>query len=133
MRQIEKIREYNTGTCYLFVDFKSAYDSVIKTKLYQAIGEFQIPPKIIRMVKAIMTKVICKVRIQDEISESFETTKGVRQLMAYAEDIVIAARSIDDLRQNFIKMEETARCVRSRDQRRKDKNPYLSNIENEND
>lgn len=39
----------------------------------------QIFPKITRMVKATMAKTICKVKVQNELSEAFETTKGVRQ------------------------------------------------------
>lgn len=80
LRQIlEKTREHNIDTYHLFIDFKSAYDSVIRSKLYQAMNELQIPSKIIRMVKATMAKVTCKVRIQNELSEPFETTRGIRQ------------------------------------------------------
>lgn len=42
-------------------------------------SELQIPPKIIRMVKATMAKTICKVKVQNELSEAFETTRGIRQ------------------------------------------------------
>lgn len=37
--------------------------------------ELQIPPKIIRMVKAIMAKTIWRVRIQNELSEISQTTR----------------------------------------------------------
>lgn len=59
---LEKIREYDIDTYHLFIDFRSAYHSVIRTKLYQAMSDLQIPLKIIRMVKATMAKTICKVK-----------------------------------------------------------------------
>lgn len=146
LRQIlEKTREHNIGTYHLFIDFKSAYDSVIRSKLYQAMDELQIPPKIIRMVKATMAKVICRVRVQDELSEPFETDRGIRQgdslacflfnlalekairqlgvnsrgtilyksthLLVYADDIDIIARSVVDLKENFINIEKAAREI----------------------
>lgn len=36
---------------YLFVDFKAAYDSVKRNKLYEAMHELSIPQKLIRLVK----------------------------------------------------------------------------------
>lgn len=80
LRQIlEKSREYNMDTYHLFIDFRSAYNSVIRTKLYQTMSDLQIPPKITRIVKAIMAKIVCKIKVQNELSKTFETIKGVRQ------------------------------------------------------
>lgn len=42
-------------------------------------NELQIPPKIIKMVKATMSRVICRVKVQNELSEPFETVRGIRQ------------------------------------------------------
>jgi hypothetical protein len=80
LRQIlEKTWEYNIDTYHLFVDFKAAYDSVSRTKLYKAMQEFGIPEKLINLTKMTMSAVVCRVRIQDSTSEPFETKCGLRQ------------------------------------------------------
>lgn len=147
LRQIlEKTREYgmDTSIYHLFIEFKAAYDSVIRSKLYEAIHrrELQIPSKIIKMVRATMARVVCKVKIQDELSEPFETSGGIRQgdglacllfnlalekvirqsktncrtillkstqILAYADDIDIIARTMEDLKESFTSIEKAAR------------------------
>lgn len=80
LRQIlEKTKEFKIETHHLFIDFSSAYDSIKRPQLYAAMEEFEIPRKLIRMVKATMENSMCKVRVQNELSESFETTNGLRQ------------------------------------------------------
>lgn len=47
MRQmIEKTMEYNIPTFHLFIDFKAAYDSIIRRKLYVETGQqcFRVLP-----------------------------------------------------------------------------------------
>jgi len=46
--------------------------------MYQAMNKLHIPPKIIRLVKKL-NKIICKMRIQNELSEPFESTKETRR------------------------------------------------------
>ena len=48
---MEKTVEYQTGVHHLFVDFKSAYDSIYREKLLCAMMELGIPSKLIRLVK----------------------------------------------------------------------------------
>ena len=44
MRQIlEKMTEYKHNTYHLFIDFKAAYDSIARVKLYDAMSSFGIP------------------------------------------------------------------------------------------
>jgi hypothetical protein len=46
VRQImEKMGEYGVSTCYLFVDFKAAYDSTDRNELFKAMEEFSLPGK----------------------------------------------------------------------------------------
>lgn len=63
----------------IFVDFKSAYDSIKRDKLYEALQEFNIPPKLVRLVKLTMSDVRCQVRIQSDCSQEFPSNKGLRQ------------------------------------------------------
>jgi len=71
---MEKTVEYQIGVHHLFIDFKSAYDSIYREKLLCAMMEFGIPSKLIRVVKATMTNVQCSVQVQSHLSEPISTT-----------------------------------------------------------
>jgi sorting nexin-29 len=52
LRQIlEKALERKIETLFLFIDFKEAYDSVIRMHPYKAVDELGIPGKLTRMVR----------------------------------------------------------------------------------
>ena len=80
LRQIlEKGNEYNIPTHHLFIDFKAAYDTIIRNEVYVAMLELDFPTKLIRLTKATLTTVLCCVKIQNNCSEYFETRQGLRQ------------------------------------------------------
>ena len=80
MRQIlEKMAEYRHDTYHLFIDFKAAYDSIARVKLYDAMSSFGIPAKLIRLVRMTMTNVTCQVRVDGKLSGPFAATKGLCQ------------------------------------------------------
>lgn len=55
MRQIaEKFWEYNIDLYQMFVDFRQAYDSTSRRKLYKILQKFKIPSKLVRMIRATM-------------------------------------------------------------------------------
>lgn len=143
LRQIlQKLLEFNTNSYHMFVDFKAAYDSVIRANLYATLYEFGIPDKLVRLIKMTMQNIVCHVKIKCDTSRPFEPKNGLRQgdalacllfnlalekvvrdsninasgnlytksvqLLAYADDVDIAARSIPDMREAFIKMESAA-------------------------
>ncbi|CAG9828680.1 unnamed protein product, partial [Diabrotica balteata] len=64
---------------HLFIDFKSAYDSVDRSALYNAMAELDIPSHLLTLVKATLSKVACKVKVQNRVSRSFQTHTGLRQ------------------------------------------------------
>ena len=52
LRQIlEKTHEKQIDTYHLFVDYKAAFDSPIREKLYEAMSELGIPTKLIRLCR----------------------------------------------------------------------------------
>ena len=140
---MEKTVEYQIGIHHLFIDFKSAYDTIHREKLLCAMTEFGIPPKLIRMVKATMTNVQCSVQIQSHLSEPISTIRQVRQgdvlacllfhialekvirdsgiqtretvffktvqILAYADDIDLMARTVPGLSEAFLHLEKSAR------------------------
>jgi hypothetical protein len=74
LRQIlEKCNEFNITTHHLFIDFKAAYDTIIRIEVYVGMSELNFPTKLIRLTKATLTIVTCCVKIQNDCSESFET------------------------------------------------------------
>ena len=127
----------------MFIDFKSAYDSIYREKFFGAMMEFGIPPKLIKLVKTTMTNVQCSVQIQSHLSEPISTTCGVRQcdalacilfniafekvirnsdiqtrrtiflktvqILAYADDTDLMARTISGLNEAFLYLEKSAR------------------------
>ena len=81
---MEKAVEYQIAVHHLFIDFKSAYDSIYREKLLCAMTEFGIQSKLIRLVKTTMTNVQCSVQIQSQLSQPISTTRGGRQGEAFA-------------------------------------------------
>jgi Reverse transcriptase (RNA-dependent DNA polymerase) len=80
IRQIlQKCREYNVPTHHLFIDFKSAYDTIDRDQLWQIMHEYGFPDKLTRLVKATMDRVMCVVRVSGTLSSPFESRRGLRQ------------------------------------------------------
>ena len=74
MRQIlEKTSEYGVSTFHLFIDFKAAYDTIRRDKLLEAIKEFKLPLKLMRLIKLTVKHERCRVKIQNNLLEQFET------------------------------------------------------------
>jgi hypothetical protein len=64
IRQIlEKIWEYNETVHQLFVDFKKAYDSVMRDVLYNILIEFGVPMKLVRLIEMCLNEVYSKCTI----------------------------------------------------------------------
>jgi hypothetical protein len=80
LRQIlEKCDEFNITTHHLFIDFKAAYETIIRNEVYVGMSEHNFLTKLICLTKATLTIVTCCVKIQNDCSESFETRQGLRQ------------------------------------------------------
>ncbi|MXP61705.1 hypothetical protein FD744_25325 [Pantoea sp. Taur] len=76
---LERGNEHQIKTHHLFVDFKAAYDSINREELYKALEEFNIPEKLIRLVKLTMRNVKCTVQVGGQRTEEFSSRKGLRQ------------------------------------------------------
>lgn len=80
IRQIlEKCKEYNIEIHQLFVDFKAAYDSVKRRKLWRVMEEFGIPRKLISLAELTLSGANSRVRIRNKLSEVFDIEEGLRQ------------------------------------------------------
>jgi hypothetical protein len=65
LRQIlEKCNEFNITTHHLFIDFKAAYDTIIRNEVYVGMSELNFPTILIRIIIATLIIVTCCVKIQ---------------------------------------------------------------------
>ncbi|PSN43351.1 hypothetical protein C0J52_15555 [Blattella germanica] len=144
IRQIlEKCKEFGIDTHHLFIDFRSAYDSIDRNNLYAAMEDLEIPKKLITLVKVTMENTQSKIKIQNKLSNPVTIKNGVRQgdslscllfnialekvirdagintrgtifyksvqILAYADDIDIIARTPRAMREAFVSFEKAAR------------------------
>jgi sorting nexin-29 len=100
---LQKTNEYNLTTYHLFIDFKSAYDTVGSDQLYQAMKQLNILARLTRLVKMTMMETLRTERKYRMMSGEIKTKRGLQkggtmyykiiQLLGYADDIDIVART----------------------------------------
>jgi hypothetical protein len=56
-------RKYNETVQQLFIDFKKAYDSVRREVLYNILIEFELPTKLVRLIKMCLNEMYTEVHI----------------------------------------------------------------------
>jgi len=77
---IEKHREFNIPTYIAFIDFKKAFDSVDRDKLWTIMLSKGIPAHLITIIQSVYMENIIRVNAGNGISEdSIVITQGVRQ------------------------------------------------------
>jgi sorting nexin-29 len=72
---LERMKEQNITAFYLFVDFKSAFDSVIREKLYATMSQMGIPIMLVKLTRAALKSVRSRVKIQGITSETLKQTE----------------------------------------------------------
>uniref|UniRef100_A0AAG5DNL5 Reverse transcriptase domain-containing protein n=1 Tax=Anopheles atroparvus TaxID=41427 RepID=A0AAG5DNL5_ANOAO len=131
LRQIlQKCREHRIPTHHLFIDFKAAYDTIDRTELWKTMQQYGFPGKLIRLLRATMDRVQCRVRISSMLSDPFESHRGLRQgegvirsagfdhrgtiftrsvqLLGYADDIDIIGRSTATVSDAYTRLKRAA-------------------------
>ena len=77
---IEKHREFNIPTYIAFIDFKKAFDSVDRDKLWSIMSSKVIPTHLITIIQTIYMENIIRINAGNGISEDSRViTQGVRQ------------------------------------------------------
>jgi hypothetical protein len=61
------------------VDFKKAYDSVRREVLSNIFIEFDVPMKLVRLIRMCLNETYSKVRIDKHLSDSFPFLNGLKQ------------------------------------------------------
>jgi len=63
----------------LFIDFKEAYDSVMKEVLYNILIEFGIPMKLVRLIKMCLNETYSRVQVGKNLSDMVPIRNGLKQ------------------------------------------------------
>jgi hypothetical protein len=76
---MEKSREYNKPLCMCFIDLQKAYDSVNRELLWKVCRHYGLTGKTVRMLQLLYKNSKAQVRINGELSDSFDIETGVMQ------------------------------------------------------
>lgn len=72
-------REHNIDLHVFFIDYKHAYDTVIRKEVYKTMKELHIPNKLVILTQITIQSTRSRVKIQGRLSDSFDSNKGLRQ------------------------------------------------------
>lgn len=76
---LSKYWELDKSLYILFIDFSKAYDCILRQELWSSLNKYQIPQKLIKLIKMCVEGSRCKVRVERDYTDSFEVKTGVRQ------------------------------------------------------
>lgn len=76
---MEKMWENNLDLTQIFVDFKEAYDCIDRTKLFEILIHFNIPIKLVKLIRLTMIQTTAKVKAQTGVTDPFSVTRGLKQ------------------------------------------------------
>jgi hypothetical protein len=76
---MEKYYKHSMELHMLFVDFRKAFNSVNRERLYEAMKEMEISDKLIRVPQITMNITQAKIKIDNKLSTKFEFNAGVKQ------------------------------------------------------
>ena len=142
---MEKSWEYNLDIHHIFIDFKQAYDSILRGQLWKILTNFGIPRKLVTLVKMCMEGSHNIIKIDGQLSEPFTVLNGLRQgdalspvlfnfalewvmrkiqeipriftargmklILAYADDIDIISDNLGEATRTYMRLEEEAKKI----------------------
>ena len=77
---MEKAREFHRPLYICFIDLRKVYDSINREALWSILqSSYQLPVKLISIIRAVHDGSRAAVRAYGRVSESFDVTCGVRQ------------------------------------------------------
>ena len=82
-QRLEEAKEFGIETHHLFIDFMPPYDTIKRDQLYNAMSEFNISNKLVRLTRMTMENAQSQVRIQSDLSNVITTKKGLRQVIHF--------------------------------------------------
>ncbi|XP_047103352.1 uncharacterized protein LOC124722199 [Schistocerca piceifrons] len=129
---VEKTNEFNVGVHHPFIDFKSVYDTINWAKPFEAMREFRVLGKLVRLIEVTLKCPQCTVRVLSRLSPQFPTRTGLRgtiyyksvQFLGYADDLDLMSRTLRDLQSAFSALKLSAEKMSLRINEGKTKNMY---------
>jgi len=80
IRQImKKSYEFAKDLHMVFIDYKQAYDSIDRERLWKILKNVGLQTKLINMIKLCNTNTSSRVKVNNEISSSFTIISGLKQ------------------------------------------------------
>jgi hypothetical protein len=79
VKYLRKKWEYNETVHQLFMDFKTAYDSVRREVLSNILTEFGIPKKQVWLIKMCLNETYSTVSVGKHLSDMFPIRSGLKQ------------------------------------------------------
>ncbi|XP_060665650.1 uncharacterized protein LOC132797914 [Drosophila nasuta] len=112
LRQIlEKSYENQIDTYHLFVDYKAAFDSPRRDRLYAAMSELDIPAKLTRLCRMTLSNTISSVNVDVANPKPLLPSVASDKLLGYADDIDIIGRTKRDVTGAFGAIEKESAKV----------------------
>jgi hypothetical protein len=85
----EKCWERNVDILQKYIEFQQAYDHNKREELYEAMLNFHVPVKIIRLVRLTVTSTESQVRVQTGLTDSVTAEQELNKEMAWLPCYVI--------------------------------------------
>ncbi|KAL1447452.1 hypothetical protein WDU94_015565 [Cyamophila willieti] len=76
---VEKALEQNTSLAIAFIDVSKAFDSVDRDLLFEVLKAANCPPRTLEILKSLHQNTLAVVQIEDQKTDPFEVTTGVKQ------------------------------------------------------
>jgi len=116
MQMIEEHNEHGLDLDMLFMDFKQAFDSINRERLFGAMDKMGIPQKLIRLIRMTMCQTKTRVKTDNQIRAPFEFHKGVKQGDDLSTTLFIialynAAQEIDQRGTIYTKSSQICACA----------------------
>ena len=123
LRLIQDIIDYSTEHKHdgvlLFLDFQKAFDSVEWDFLFKTLEQFNFGPDFLRWIKIMYTKPTLRIKNNGWLSDSFQTSRGIRQgcpisallFILVVEIMAVKLKSDPDLKGMEIKLKDKRRII----------------------
>ena len=76
---LEESNEWLVQLLTLFINFLKAFDSIHRETTWKILMHYEIPIKMVNIVKALYLDIMCAVQTEDGLTEWFTVQSGVRQ------------------------------------------------------
>uniref|UniRef100_A0A1I8I9Y8 Reverse transcriptase domain-containing protein n=1 Tax=Macrostomum lignano TaxID=282301 RepID=A0A1I8I9Y8_9PLAT len=118
-RVIEEARTRQSSLISLFVEFRKAFDSVVRAVLPMVLRAYNVPEQLISAVMALYHGRNAAVLKSDGLSDFFETSSGVLQgntlapffILGYADDLALLSSTVEGAQRQLDRLVSVAASV----------------------